>query len=143
MNYMYPDRIPSERLQLDPVRPLPFNHAATDDGGDKRAVPPLPNLPAPNSSDNPEFTKWWRRWVSRVRTTALRNPARRFHIGRKNKPKADDKAAQPNAPDKLANGNEGADTFTRADRGEVRHRNHIPPPARVISGEAEFKRYLL
>jgi hypothetical protein len=143
---MYPDRFPSDRLPRESSNPLQFR-AATDDGADNRGVPPLPN--PPNSSDNPEFTKWWRRWMSRVRLTALRNPAaRRFHIGRNNKDKSrtEDKAAQANGADRVS-ARESGDRFnnerpSRSDHGEVRHRNNLPPATRAISGEAEFKRYL-
>jgi hypothetical protein len=139
---MYPDRIPSDRLLRESSNLFQFQ-GPNDGSADNHEVPPLPNTAPPNSGDNPEFTKWWRRWVSRVRVTALKNPARRFHIGRKNKPRPEDKAAQGNGTDKPARGTEGGDTFTRTDRGEVRHRNHVPPATRAISGEAEFKRYLL
>jgi hypothetical protein len=103
--------------------------------------------------------------------TARRNPvSRRFQIGSKNKSKAEDKAAQPNGADRFgvsmsarescvahsgghsdghgdghsdgpSDGHSG-ERLNRTDRGEVRHRNHIPPATRAISGEAEFKRYL-
>jgi hypothetical protein len=93
---MYPDRIPGEQLPRESSHPLLFH--GPNDGSADHAVPPLPNVPLPNSSDNPEFTRWWRRWVSRVRLTTLRNPARRFQIGRKNKDKStpEDKTAQGN-----------------------------------------------
>jgi hypothetical protein len=201
---MYPDQIPSDRLPRESSN-LFHLHGPNNGSADSHEVPPLPNTPLPNSpipstTDNPEFTKWWRRWMSRVRLTARRNPARRFQIGRKNKSGPEDKAAQSNGTDRLSatgasaresesrkeSGRESAresekesaierqsgdrlttgtfsntgpfinkdtfninrdtfnkDTFNRTDRGEVRHRNNLPPATRAISGEAEFKRYLL
>ncbi|MGA7970538.1 MAG: hypothetical protein WB983_18040 [Terriglobales bacterium] len=174
---MYPDLIPSDRLPRESSNPFQF-HGPNDGSADNHAVPALPNAPPPNSNENPEFTKWWRRWVSRVRLTARRNPAaRRFQIGRNNNDKNKDrkekengrisgesKVAQANGTDRLsASGTESGReksgresgspresgdtfntaTFNRTDCGEVRHRNNIPPATRAISGEAEFKRYLL
>ena len=69
------------------VSSMPLSDAATKSGLEDQTIPLIPN-----TQENPEFAKWWKRWASRVRRISIKkNPRlRRIKIG---PPNSDPKAA--------------------------------------------------
>jgi hypothetical protein len=69
------------------VSSMPLSDAASKSGLEDQTIPLIPN-----TQENPEFAKWWKRWASRVRRISIKkNPRlRRIKIG---PPNSDPKAA--------------------------------------------------
>ena len=68
------------------VSSMPLSDAASKSGLEDQTIPLIPN-----TEENPEFAKWWKRWASRVRRISVRKnpPARRIKIDpRSSDPKA-------------------------------------------------------
>jgi hypothetical protein len=80
------DRSEDERFRFVPSVSLSEDTRRSDLENQKSPL-------APNAEANPEFAKWWRRWVSRVRRISVRKnpPARGIKIDPRN---SDPKAAR-------------------------------------------------
>ncbi len=66
---MYPESIPADRPKCVTSEQNPGNPSAQSQGGDVMG----------KVQGNPEFAKWWKRWMSRVQRMHIRRnlPARR------------------------------------------------------------------
>ena len=51
------------------VSSMPLSDAASKSGLEDQTIPLIPN-----TEENPEFAKWWKRWASRVRRIKIDPP---------------------------------------------------------------------